>query len=75
MKTLELLNQLENELNQLKDNIKRVKTFANENKGCYTQSHSSVLGELKHRCISLKSTLTRVGKISTYNMLEENKNN
>lgn len=60
------LYNLEIELKQMLDNIQRVKDYAKslENRG-RRPYQSLVVGELKHRGVALKSTLTRVGKIRT----------
>lgn len=60
------LDNLEYELKQMLDNIERVRDYADslENEK-YKPYQSLVVGELKHRCVVLKSTLTRVGKIRT----------
>lgn len=63
------LNQLEQELKQILDNIKRVKNYVEEDKKKkWRTPHSHVVGELKHRCIALKVTLARVGKINTFDL-------
>lgn len=60
------LDNLKYELKQMLDNIERVRDYADslENEK-YKPYQSLVVGELKHRCVALKSTLTRVGKIKT----------
>ena len=68
MKQLELLEQ---ELIMLQENIIRVKKFQKEckkNNGYPYQSR--VVGELKHRIISLKQRLTIVSKISTRDLFD-----
>ena len=66
MKKLKELDQLEQELTQMLDNIKRVRDFVREDEQKKWRSQSSaVFGELKHRGIVLKSTITRLGKLST----------
>ena len=63
------LDQLEQELKQILDNIKRVRKYVEDDKKKKYKSYSShVFGELKHRCTALKVTLTRVGKLSTCNL-------
>lgn len=63
------LYQLEQELKQILDNIKRVKKYVEDDKKMKYKSYSShVFGELKHRCKALKVTLTRVGKLSTFHL-------
>lgn len=60
------LDNLEYELKQILDNIKRVRDYADSLKNeKYKPYQSLVIGELKHRCVALKSTLTRVVKIRT----------
>lgn len=67
------LVQLEQELKQILDNIKRVREYVKEDKKNKWRSyHSHVVGELKHRCIALKVTLTRVGKITTNELTWKN---
>ena len=68
MKANELINILEQELLQIQDNITRVREYAKENKDC-PMFNSHVIGELKHRCVAIKSTLTRVCKLSTYQII------
>lgn len=66
------LQQLENELVYLLDNIKRLKTLKKENEQVkWIYSQSNVMGELKHRIVSIKQTMTRVSKISTMNYLRQ----
>ena len=68
MTQLELLEQ---ELIMLQENIIRVKKFQKEcKKNNVYQYQSRVIGELKHRIISLKQRLTIVSKISTRDLLD-----
>jgi hypothetical protein len=60
------IENLEYELKAIQNNCKRIREFVKANKD-YTLHSSAVVGELKHRCIALKQTLTRVQKITTYN--------
>ncbi len=67
MKELEML---EMELVLLQDNIKRMKQFKSEfKKGDYKPCHSRVIGEFKHRVVTLKQRLTLVSNINTNNYL------
>jgi protoheme ferro-lyase len=68
MKELELLEQ---ELKSMLNNIDRIRDFKMEyeNKK-WKPYHSNVVGELKHRIVVLKQTLTRASKITTYNLFE-----
>lgn len=60
------LDNLKYELKQMLDNIERVRGYADSLKNeKYKPYQSLVVGELKHRCVALRSTLTRVGKIKT----------
>lgn len=71
MKKVKELEQLEAELNQLLDNVKRVKDFQKENESqVWVQSSSTVFGELKHRLTAFKCTCTRLSKLSTYNLFK-----
>ena len=66
------LQQLENELIYILDNIKRLKALKKENESTmWIYSQSNVMGELKHRIVSVKQTMTRVSKISTMEYLEK----
>jgi hypothetical protein len=66
MKQLELLEQ---ELLMLQENINRLKKFKKEyEKQEWTPSKSNVVGELKHRIISLKQRLTLVSGINTIDL-------
>jgi len=68
MKELELL---EMELILLQDNIKRLKEFKKEqDKVSWVLNNSAVVGEFKHRLVSLKSRLTLVSKITTHEYLK-----
>ncbi len=60
------IENLERELEMIQGNIKRIYEFIDENKkNGYCRYSSIVLGELKHRIVSVKSTMTRVSKIPT----------
>ena len=61
------LEELKLELEIIKNNIRRVEKFIDENKGNgYRPPRSShVFGELKHRLIAFKGTITSITKIST----------
>ena len=66
------LQQLENELIYMLDNIKRLKALKKENETVkWRLSQSNVMGELKHRIVSVKQTMTRVSKISTMEYLDK----
>jgi len=68
MKQLELLEQ---ELKMILENIERVKKYQkNEDNKKWRPYHSHVVGELKHRCISLKQRLTLVCKITTNDLFK-----
>lgn len=63
MKELEML---EMEIKLLQDNIERLKQFAKDNDNFKWKPYSSnVVGEFKHRLISLKQRITLVSKITT----------
>ena len=66
---MEQLAFLEQELKMMLENIERIKRFKNneENKK-YRPDKSNVVGELKHRSISLKQRLTIVSKMTTSNL-------
>ena len=69
---MEDLQQLENELIYMLDNIKRLKALKKENETAkWLLSQSNVMGELKHRIVSVKQTMTRVSKISTTEYLDK----
>lgn len=71
---MEQLEFLEQELMLLQENIKRLKDYQQSFKGeKWTPSHSLVVGEFKHRIISLKQRLTLASNINT-NDLFENEN-
>lgn len=69
MKKVKELEQLEAELNQLLDNVKRVKEFQKNFEYEYQYS-SVVFGELKHRLTAFKCTCTRLSKLSTRNLFK-----
>lgn len=57
---------LEQELIILQENINRLKEFKKEHeKNKWTPYSSRVVGELKHRIVSLKQRLTLVSKMNT----------
>lgn len=63
MKELEFLEQ---ELNLLKDNIKRIREYKKATeKANWKPNNSNVIGELKHRAVALKQRLTIVSKMTT----------
>ncbi len=71
MKKVKELDQLEAELNQLLDNVKRVKEFQKTVSSEYDYQYSSVVfGELKHRLTAFKCTCTRLSKLSTRNLFK-----
>ena len=60
------LEELKQELEIIKSNIKRVEQFIEDNKNDKYKPYSShVFGELKHRLTALKGTITSVTKMST----------
>ena len=60
------LEELKQEIEIIKKNIKRVEIFIEENQGDKYRPYSShVFGELKHRLTALKGTITVVTKMST----------
>jgi len=63
---MEHLEFLEQELKMMLDNIKRIKKYQKEN-FCnkWTPSQSNVVGEFKHRTITLKARLTLASNIRT----------
>lgn len=68
MKDLELLEQ---ELKSILNNIDRIKDFRKEHASRQWQPcQSNVVGELKHRIVVLKQTLTRASKITTNQLFE-----
>ena len=69
---MEQLEFLEQELKMLQENIERVKEYkiANELQK-WKPYHSNVIGELKHRCVSLKQRLTLVSKITTSDLFKK----
>lgn len=69
---MEEIQFLEQELNLMLDNIKRIKIYQKETgmNGGYTYN-SLVVGELKHRAISLKQRLTLIQGISTSNLFNK----
>lgn len=64
MKQIELLEQ---ELKMMLENIERLKSYQKDktNSGNY---QSRVVGEFKHRAVSLKQRLTLAAKISTQDL-------
>lgn len=62
---------LESELELLKDNISRLKTYKKEySKAGHRPYSSLVLGEFKHRLIALKQRCTLIQNISTHDFLK-----
>lgn len=60
------LEELKQEIEIIKNNIKRVEIFIKENQdNKYPPYSSHVFGELKHRLTALKGTITMMTKIST----------
>lgn len=63
--------KLESEIHLLKDNIDRLKIFVDEYKNdSYRPYTSGVFGELKHRAVSLRNTLSRINKMNTNQLFE-----
>ena len=63
MKQLELLEQ---ELKMMLENIERIKKYKKDKQDeKWRPYQSNVIGELKHRSVSLKQRLTLVSKITT----------
>ncbi len=63
---MDQLELLELELKLFQDNINRIKEYKKQNEfEKYKPSNSRVLGELKHRSVSLKQRLTLIQKVST----------
>ena len=68
---MEEIKLLEMEIKLLQDNIKRIKEFIDINKDeKWTPYSSNVVGEFKHRLISLKQRITITSKIVTYNLFK-----
>jgi hypothetical protein len=68
MKQIELLEQ---ELRLMLENIERVKEYVKKEQENKTWSFNSlVVGELKHRAITLKQRLTLIQKINTYDLVK-----
>ncbi len=60
------IEDLKLELEIIKNNIRRVEKFVDENKDVkYPPQSSHVFGELKHRLTALKGTITSITKMST----------
>jgi hypothetical protein len=69
--SLEELTLLESELVLLLDSIKRTKEFIEkESQSKYKVYNSSVVGEMKHRCVALRPRLSRVNRMATHGMVE-----
>ncbi len=63
---MEQLEFLEQELNMMLENIKRIKEYQKSEENIQWRPCSSrVMGELKHRAVSLKQRLTLVSSITT----------
>lgn len=68
MKQLELLEQ---ELKMMLENIERIKQYKKDKQAeKWRPYQSNVIGELKHRSVSLKQRLTLVSKITTRELFE-----
>ena len=68
---MEQLELLEQELISMLNNIDRIKEFKKEYESEKWQPcQSNVVGELKHRIVVLKQTLTRASKITTNKLFE-----
>lgn len=68
MKELELLKS---ELLLMLDNIERIKLYQqDEDNKAYRPNNSNVVGELKHRAISLKQRLTLIKSLTTNKLFE-----
>jgi hypothetical protein len=71
MKQIELLELLEQELRLMLENIERVKEYKKkEESNKWGSNHSLVVGELKHRSITLKQRLTMIQSINTYDLVK-----
>lgn len=69
MKQLEYLEQ---ELNMMLDNIERIKKYKDLQKDKnWEPSQSNVVGELKHRMVSLKHRMTLVSSINTSDLFKD----
>jgi len=65
------LESLEQELKAMLNNIDRIKDFKKEYEAMKWQPcQSNEVGELKHRIVVLKQTLTRASKINTNQLFE-----
>lgn len=63
---MEQIEFLEQELLMMLENIKRVKHYKNDEViKKLKPDYSSVMGELKHRSVALKTRLTLINKMST----------
>ena len=69
---MEQIQLLETEIELLKENIKRLKKYRNENIGNkYKPYNSLVVGEFKHRLTALKQRCVILQKVSTHDFLEK----
>lgn len=69
---MEQLELLEQELKMLQENLQRLKNYKNEMEILKYRPYSSrVVGEFKHRIISLKQRLTLVSKITTSDLFNK----
>ena len=69
MKQIELLEQ---ELRILEENIQRIRDYKNEwENSKFKPYNSRVVGEFRHRIISLKQRLTLVAKITTSDLFSK----
>lgn len=63
---MEQIDFLEAEAKMLLENIERVREYQKDpDNQRWRQSHSLVVGELKHRCVALKQRLTIVNNFIT----------
>lgn len=66
MLAVKQLDLLEQELKMMLENIERVKQYKKEQQAeNWKPYQSAVIGELKHRSVSLKQRLTLISKITT----------
>lgn len=67
------IEMLEMEIKLLLKSINTVKKYVNENKGKSRYYCKSIeFGELKHRIVAMKSTMSAINKLSTIDILKEN---
>lgn len=68
---MEQITLLEMELQLMQDTISRLKTYKKDQMGNdsrWTPMQSLIVGELKHRSVSLKQRLTLIAKMNTANI-------